>query len=48
MVIIIDICTAVNTADVFTWMMQNAGADVRMKLFLGKTKKYKNITLNLI
>lgn len=40
-VIIDDICTTGNTAEIFTRMIHDAGADVRMILFLGKTKNYR-------
>lgn len=41
-VIIDDICTTCRTANIFISMMQEAGADVRLALFLAKTKNYKN------
>lgn len=39
-VIIDDICTTCTTANLFISMMEAAGAEVRMALFLGKTRNY--------
>ena len=36
-----DICTTCTTANAFIEQMQKAGADVRMTLFLAKTKNYR-------
>ena len=36
-----DICTTCATANAFIEQMQKAGADVRMTLFLAKTKSYR-------
>ena len=36
-----DICTTCATANAFIEQMQKAGADVRMTLFLAKTKNYR-------
>jgi adenine/guanine phosphoribosyltransferase-like PRPP-binding protein len=36
-----DICTTCQTANAFIEQMQAAGADVRMTLFLAKTKNYR-------
>jgi len=39
-----DICTTCATANAFIEQMQKAGADVRMTLFLAKTKNYHRTT----
>ena len=39
-----DICTTCATANAFIEQMQKAGADVRMTLFLAKTKTYRRTT----
>ena len=39
-----DICTTCATANAFIEQMQKAGADVRMTLFLAKTKTYHRTT----
>ncbi|KWW27036.1 MAG: ribose phosphate pyrophosphokinase, partial [bacterium F083] len=41
-----DICTTCATANAFIEQMQKAGADVRMTLFLAKTKSYRRTSTN--
>ena len=41
-----DICTTCATANAFIEQMQAAGADVRMTLFLAKTKTYRRTSTN--
>lgn len=40
-VVIDDICTTCRTANAFISKLQSAGADIRMALFLGKTRSFR-------